>query len=48
MELDFCRGWNFHKQGEPSTIVDPPHDAMLLEPRTKHGFGLKLITIRVE
>lgn len=36
MERDFCRGWKFHKHGEPSTIVDIPHDTMLVEPRTEH------------
>lgn len=33
MELDFCKGWTFHKIGYAAIPVDLPHDAMLLEER---------------
>lgn len=33
MELDFCKGWTFHKIGHAAIPVDLPHDAMLLEER---------------
>lgn len=33
MELDFCKGWTFHKIGYADIPVDLPHDAMLLEER---------------
>ena len=33
MELDFCKGWTFHKIGYEAIPVDLPHDAMLLEER---------------
>lgn len=38
MELDFCKGWTFHKIGYAAIPVDLPHDAMLLEERDGNVF----------
>lgn len=34
MELDFCQGWTFAKEGQLPILVNLPHDAMLTEART--------------